>query len=107
VELKNGETYNGHLFDLDYSMNLNLRDVIRTSKDGDVFWSVPELFVRGNTIKYVRVPDVIVDVVMETPKAPSSVRHVFRHRLRFSCTNTAGHVQTWCSVSSQSTYMFC
>jgi hypothetical protein len=57
------------------------------------------LIVRGNTIKYVRVPDVIVDVVMEIPKAPSSVRHLFRHRLRFprkygrTCPNVVLRVQ--------------
>lgn len=32
VELKNGETYNGHLVSCDSWMNINLRDVICTSK---------------------------------------------------------------------------
>uniref|UniRef100_A0A9I9DW17 U6 snRNA-associated Sm-like protein LSm4 n=1 Tax=Cucumis melo TaxID=3656 RepID=A0A9I9DW17_CUCME len=57
VELKNGETYNGHLVNCDTWMNIHLREVICTSKDGDRFWRMPEFYIRGNTIKYLRVPD--------------------------------------------------
>lgn len=32
VELKNGDTYNGHLVNCDTWMNINLRDVICTSR---------------------------------------------------------------------------
>ena len=32
VELKNGDTYNGHLVNCDNWMNINLRDVICTSR---------------------------------------------------------------------------
>lgn len=34
VELKNGETYNGHLVSCDNWMNINLREVICTSRVG-------------------------------------------------------------------------
>ncbi|XP_052180245.1 probable U6 snRNA-associated Sm-like protein LSm4 isoform X1 [Diospyros lotus] len=57
VELKNGETYNGHLVNCDTWMNIHLREVICTSKDGERFWRMPECYIRGNTIKYLRVPD--------------------------------------------------
>ena len=40
VELKNGDTYNGHLVNCDNFMNINLRDVIKTSRDGDEFFSL-------------------------------------------------------------------
>ncbi|TRZ12150.1 hypothetical protein HGM15179_014939 [Zosterops borbonicus] len=33
VELKNGETYNGHLVSCDNWMNINLREVICTSRN--------------------------------------------------------------------------
>jgi U6 snRNA-associated Sm-like protein LSm4 len=59
VELKNGETYNGHLVNCDTWMNIHLREVICTSKDGDHFWRMPECYIRGNTIKYLRVPDEV------------------------------------------------
>ncbi|KAG6965338.1 hypothetical protein JG687_00005473 [Phytophthora cactorum] len=62
VELKNGDTYNGHLVNCDTWMNVNLREVICTSKDGDRFWKMPECYIRGNTIKYIRVPNEILDM---------------------------------------------
>ncbi|KAF9374739.1 RNA processing protein [Podila verticillata] len=65
VELKNGETFNGHLVNCDNWMNLTLREVIQTSSDGDRFWRLTECYIRGNTIKYLRVPDEIIDLVKE------------------------------------------
>ncbi|GIY33137.1 u6 snRNA-associated Sm-like protein LSm4 [Caerostris darwini] len=65
VELKNGETYNGHLVNCDNWMNINLREVICTSRDGDKFWRMPECYVRGSTIKYMRIPDEVIDMVKE------------------------------------------
>lgn len=59
VELKNGETYNGHLVSCDNWMNINLREVICTSRDGDRFWRMSECYVRGSTIKYLRIPDEV------------------------------------------------
>ncbi|KAK4767474.1 hypothetical protein SAY86_015224 [Trapa natans] len=65
VELKNGETYNGHLMNCDTWMNICLGEVICTSKDGDRFWRMSECYVRGNTIKFLRVPDEVIDKVQE------------------------------------------
>ncbi|XP_063678148.1 uncharacterized protein LOC134814074 [Bolinopsis microptera] len=67
IELKNGETYNGNLVKCDTWMNIYLRDVICTSKDGDQFWKIPECFIRGNTIKYMRIPDEVIDLVKDEP----------------------------------------
>jgi U6 snRNA-associated Sm-like protein LSm4 len=78
VELKNGETFNGHLVNCDNWMNLTLREVIQTSpvrsfenflqsrlktfgtfyldisfiykQEGDRFWRLPECYIRGNTV---------------------------------------------------------
>ncbi|KAI8853729.1 putative U6 snRNA-associated Sm-like protein LSm4 [Chytridium lagenaria] len=47
VELKNGETYNGHLDSCDNFMNINLREVICTAPEGDRFWRLPEVYIRG------------------------------------------------------------
>ncbi|XP_022847296.1 probable U6 snRNA-associated Sm-like protein LSm4 [Olea europaea var. sylvestris] len=73
VELKNGETYNGHLVNCDTWMNIHLREVICTSKDGDRFWRMPECYIRGNTIKYLRVPDEVIDKVQEETKSRSGM----------------------------------
>ena len=65
VELKNGETYNGHLVSCDNWMNINLREVICTSRDGDRFWKMNECYIRGSTIKYLRIPDEVIEKVKE------------------------------------------
>ncbi|KAH9006386.1 hypothetical protein EDB86DRAFT_2768057, partial [Lactarius hatsudake] len=65
VELKNGETFNGHLVNCDNFMNITLREVYQTNAEGDRFWKVKECYIRGSTIKYLRVPDMLLDVVKE------------------------------------------
>jgi U6 snRNA-associated Sm-like protein LSm4 len=35
-------------------------------QDGDRFWRMPEAYVRGNTIKYLRVPDEVLDKARES-----------------------------------------
>jgi len=50
VELKNGETLNGHLVSCDTYMNLTLREVVQTSPDGDRFYRLAEAYVRGNNV---------------------------------------------------------
>lgn len=46
-------------------MNLHLREVICTSKEGDAFWRMPEVYIRGNTVKYLRVPDDTLEKARE------------------------------------------
>ena len=46
-------------------MNISLREVICTSRDGDRFWRLPEVIVRGNNIKYLRIPEEVIDMVPE------------------------------------------
>ncbi|ROT40737.1 Sm-like ribonucleo protein [Sodiomyces alkalinus F11] len=65
VELKNGETLNGHLVMCDTWMNLTLKEVVQTSPEGDKFVRIPEVYVKGNNIKYLRVPDEIIEIVKE------------------------------------------
>ena len=59
VELKNGETLNGHLMNCDTWMNLTLKEVVQTSPDGDKFFRLPEVYVRGNNVGYQAIFEVI------------------------------------------------
>lgn len=54
VELKNGETLNGSLSACDTYMNLTLRECVQTSAEGDKFWKLPEVYVRGNNVGFDR-----------------------------------------------------
>jgi small nuclear ribonucleoprotein (snRNP)-like protein len=50
VELKNGVTFNGHLVECDNFMNVTLREVYQTSADGEKFWKMREMFIKGNIV---------------------------------------------------------
>ncbi|SCP04404.1 U6 snRNA-associated Sm-like protein LSm4, putative [Plasmodium ovale] len=65
VELKNGETYSGFLVFCDRFMNLHMKNIICTSKDGDKFWKISECYVRGNSVKYIRVQDQAIEQAIE------------------------------------------
>ncbi|TCD69406.1 RNA processing protein [Steccherinum ochraceum] len=65
VELKNGETFNGHLVNCDNFMNITLREVYQTNAEGDKFWQLKECYIRGSTIKYLRVPEPLLDAVKD------------------------------------------
>ncbi|KAI9683408.1 MAG: Telomerase protein component 1 [Trizodia sp. TS-e1964] len=72
VELKNGETLNGHLVNCDTWMNLTLKEVVQTSPEGDKFFRLAEVYIRGSNIKYLRVPDEIIELVKDQQQSQSS-----------------------------------
>jgi len=74
VELKGGDTYNGRLVNCDPWMNINLRDVVCTSKDGDQFWKMAECYIRGSSVKYLRLPEDAIDKVPEDDGSKHQVR---------------------------------
>merc|ERR1719502_1646465 len=78
VELKNGETYSGVLASCDGFMNLHMRDIVCTSRDGERFWKIPECYVRGNSIKYLRLPDEVIDMVKDEPASRKELRQQFK-----------------------------
>lgn len=51
VELKDGETLNGHLVNCDNWMNLTLKEVVQTMPDGEHFFRLAEVYVRGNNVR--------------------------------------------------------
>lgn len=44
---------------------MDLRSPPPVVQDGDKFWRMPECYIRGSTIKYLRIPDEIIDMVKE------------------------------------------
>mmetsp|Transcript_40295 Transcript_40295/g.40845 ORF Transcript_40295/g.40845 Transcript_40295/m.40845 type:complete len:97 (+) Transcript_40295:325-615(+) len=46
-------------------MNMNLSDVVCTSKHGDKFWKLPNCYIRGSAIKYLRLPPDLLDTAKE------------------------------------------
>ncbi|KOB60008.1 hypothetical protein PFHG_01772 [Plasmodium falciparum HB3] len=79
VELKNGETYSGFLVFCDRFMNLHMKNIICPSKAGDKFWKISECYVRGNSIKYIRVQDQAIEQAIEET-AEQKARNMGRGR---------------------------
>lgn len=66
VEIKNGSNYNGHLSKIDSFMNIVLRNVIFTDKDGQNFMSLREVYIRGNTIRCFRLNEDLLEKAIES-----------------------------------------
>ena len=56
VELTNGQVYRGKMIQVEDNMNLQLRDVQMTARDGQVH-NLDQVFLRGSSIRFVIVPD--------------------------------------------------
>lgn len=83
VELKSGECFNGYVEKADYFMNLKLRDVIHTSADGDKFHKIPECYIRGNNVKYIRVIPNVLEKAIENKVSIKRGQARMRGRARF------------------------
>merc|ERR1719436_2367696 len=59
-----------------------MRDIVCTSRDGERFWKIPECYVRGNSIKYLRLPDEVIDMVKDEPASRKEIRQQFKGRAR-------------------------
>ncbi|KAF7582510.1 putative U6 snRNA-associated protein [Clavispora lusitaniae] len=65
VELKNGETVIGKLSNCDSWMNLTLSNVVHNYNKGEKFNKIEEIYIRGSHIKYLRLPDSVMDHAKE------------------------------------------
>lgn len=88
VELKNGETFNGHLINCDNFMNITLREVYQTNSDGDKFWKLKECYIRGSTVCHFfcestikDFPETLDDVYFSYHSVPLSRTEIKIHGL--------------------------
>lgn len=64
IELTDGETINGTVMRTDRSMNIVLKQCIRTDATGEHFWKARETLVRGAGIKNVRMCESVLKVTV-------------------------------------------
>ncbi|KAK7199675.1 U6 snRNA-associated Sm-like protein LSm4p [Novymonas esmeraldas] len=57
IELADGETVNGTVMRTDRAMNVVIKHCTRTGADGESFWKARECFIRGASVKNVRMTD--------------------------------------------------
>lgn len=42
------------------------------AQDGDRFWKLPECYIRGDSVKYLRIPDEVLEEVPEEDEIAKS-----------------------------------
>ncbi|CEP60244.1 U6 snRNA complex subunit LSM4 LALA0_S01e06282g [Lachancea lanzarotensis] len=73
IELKNGETITGQLVNVDNWMNLTLSKVTHTSTNESV--KLPEIYVRGSFVKYIKLQDDLIEKVKQNSAQQQSQGH--------------------------------
>lgn len=74
IELADGETVNGTVMRTDRAMNVVIKQCTRTGADGESFWKSRECFIRGASVKNVRMTDsaLVAVPVLSKRKAAGS-----------------------------------
>ncbi|KAJ1652038.1 small nuclear ribonucleoprotein Sm D3 [Dispira simplex] len=63
LEMKNGQTYRGKLLQAEDNMNVQLRDIIVTARDGQVS-KLDQVYIRGSFVRFFIVPDMLKNAPM-------------------------------------------
>lgn len=50
------------MVNVDHWMNLNLTQVTCTSREGDKFWKMSAIYIKGSTIKYMSIPENVLAI---------------------------------------------
>jgi small nuclear ribonucleoprotein D3 len=58
VEMKNGEIYRGLLVGAEETMNVNLTEVLRTARNGQIH-KLPNVYLSGSSIRFIALPDLL------------------------------------------------
>ncbi|RKP22541.1 hypothetical protein SYNPS1DRAFT_19957 [Syncephalis pseudoplumigaleata] len=73
LELKTGQTYRGKLYEAEDNMNVQLRDVTVTQRDGRTT-HLDQVYVRGSQIRFFVVPDMLRNAPMFLQVGPNALK---------------------------------
>ncbi|CED84523.1 sm-like ribonucleo protein [Phaffia rhodozyma] len=73
VELKTGQTYRGKLIDAEDSLNIALREVTVTARDGRVS-QLDQVYIRGSMARFFIVPDMLANAPMFKRVGPNAMK---------------------------------
>ncbi|KAK9898928.1 Sm-like ribonucleoprotein [Cystobasidium minutum MCA 4210] len=63
VELKTGQVYRGKLFEAEDNLNISLKDITVTQRDGRIT-QLDQVYIRGPMIRFYIVPDMLANAPM-------------------------------------------
>jgi small nuclear ribonucleoprotein D3 len=73
LELYNGTLYRGKLFEAEDNMNVQLKDITVTARDGRVT-QLEQVYIRGSHVRYFIVPDMLRNAPMFKHITPGSLK---------------------------------
>ncbi|AIO00964.1 U6 snRNA-associated Sm-like protein LSm4p [Leishmania panamensis] len=85
IELSDGETVNGTVMRTDRAMNVVIKQCTRTGADGESFWKSRECFIRGASVKNVRMTDsALVSVPVPAKRKAAGSKGAHAHKEKFA-----------------------
>ncbi|KAF8609022.1 Sm-like ribonucleoprotein [Ceratobasidium sp. AG-I] len=73
VELKSGALYRGKLADAEDSLNISLREITVTGRDGKVS-QLDQVYIRGSMVRFFIVPDMLQNAPMFKRVGPNAMK---------------------------------
>ncbi|KAK7053323.1 Histone deacetylase hda1 [Paramarasmius palmivorus] len=73
VELKTGQLYRGKLAEAEDNLNISLKDITVTGRDGRVS-QLDQVYIRGSMIRFFIVPDMLQNAPMFKRVGPNAMR---------------------------------
>lgn len=73
VELKTGQLYRGKLAEAEDNLNISLKDITVTGRDGRVS-QLDQVYIRGSMVRFFIVPDMLQNAPMFKRVGPNAMR---------------------------------
>ncbi|KAI0000366.1 hypothetical protein BJV77DRAFT_973503 [Russula vinacea] len=73
VELKTGNLYRGKLAEAEDNLNISLKDITVTGRDGRVS-QLDQVYIRGSMVRFFIVPDMLQNAPMFKRVGPNAMR---------------------------------
>ncbi|KDN44572.1 Sm-like ribonucleo protein [Tilletiaria anomala UBC 951] len=73
VEIKGGSSYRGKLFEAEDNLNVSLKEVTVTARDGKQS-PMDSVYIRGSMIRFIVVPDMLQQAPMFKRVGPNAMK---------------------------------
>jgi small nuclear ribonucleoprotein D3 len=93
IELKSGEVYRGFLVSAEDNMNVQIKTVTLTARDGKTT-ALDTAFIRGSKIRYFIIPDMLKNAPMFKILDPNSKTTSKGRGIGFGIGKTRGNAPT-------------
>ncbi|KAL2429576.1 hypothetical protein ABEF95_007389 [Exophiala dermatitidis] len=77
LELTSGQVYRGKLLEAEDNMNVQLKDITATARDGRVS-HLDQVYIRGSHVRFFIVPDMLRNAPMFRTRAPAALGQAYR-----------------------------